>query len=104
MTAKPLTPAEAPRGAEAELSFEQALERLESIVDQLESGQLTLEQSLTFYEEGVRLSRQLTLRLDEAEKRIERLREGEAPRHDPTSFEVELKPADRSSGEGELPF
>ena len=61
-------------------SFEEALERLETIVDELEGGSLTLEQSIARYEEGVRLSRRLTQTLDQAEKRIERLtEEGGAP-------------------------
>ena len=57
-------------------SFEQALERLETIVEELEGGSLTLEQSIARYEEGVKLSRRLTQTLDRAEKRIERLTEG----------------------------
>src|SRR3989442_12682644 len=65
---------------EAAPSFEEALERLETIVDELEGGSLTLEQSIARYEEGVRLSRRLTQTLDQAEKRIERLtEEGGAP-------------------------
>jgi exodeoxyribonuclease VII small subunit len=82
--------------------FEQALERLETIVDELEGGELTLEESLARYEEGMRLSRRLTQQLDEAEKRIERLVEstGGEPATEP--FELELKPAE--GGEGELPF
>ena len=51
------------------LSFEQALERLEALVAELEKGQLTLERSLEAFEEGVRLSRVLTARLEQAEKR-----------------------------------
>lgn len=54
-------------------SFEEAIERLESIVEDLEGGSLTLEDSIARYEEGVRLSKRLTQTLDEAEKRIERL-------------------------------
>jgi exodeoxyribonuclease VII small subunit len=54
-------------------SFEEALERLETVVSELESGSLTLEQSIARYEEGMRLSQRLTQQLDEAEKRIERL-------------------------------
>jgi exodeoxyribonuclease VII small subunit len=62
----PDAPAEEP-------GFEEALERLETIVEELEGGQLTLEQSLQHYEEGMKLSKRLTRRLDEAEKTIERL-------------------------------
>jgi exodeoxyribonuclease VII small subunit len=52
-------------------TFEGALERLESIVQKLEKGELTLEESLRLYEEGVRLSRLCHEKLEEAEGRIE---------------------------------
>ncbi len=39
-----------------DLNFDGALKRLEQIVEQLESGQLSLEESLTVFEEGVKLS------------------------------------------------
>jgi len=84
-------------------SFEQALERLETIVHDLESGELTLEDSLARYEEGVKLSQRLTVTLDEAEKRIERLTQlGGTPATEP--FEVEERPRREPSSEGELPF
>jgi exodeoxyribonuclease VII small subunit len=51
--------------------FEEALERLETIASSLEEGDLTLEQSLGLFEEGVRLTRLCASRLDEAQKRIE---------------------------------
>ncbi|NMC27159.1 MAG: exodeoxyribonuclease VII small subunit, partial [Syntrophomonadaceae bacterium] len=40
----------------AEVSFDRALERLEEIVEMLETGQMDLEQSLALFEEGVKLS------------------------------------------------
>ena len=48
----------------AEPGFEQAMERLEAIVEELEGGQLTLEDSLARFEEGQRLSQQLTRQLE----------------------------------------
>jgi exodeoxyribonuclease VII small subunit len=54
-------------------SFEQAIERLSSIVLELESGKLTLEQSLERFEEGVRLARASETELSRAESRIEEL-------------------------------
>jgi exodeoxyribonuclease VII small subunit len=60
-----------------ELAFEDALERLESIVEELEGGDLSLEQSIRHYEEGMKLSKKLTRTLDEAEKSIEKLVEGD---------------------------
>ncbi len=70
-------------------SFEQALERLETIVEELERGELTLDVSIERYEEGVKLSRQLGQTLDEAERRIERLVSGESG---PTTESMELDP------------
>ena len=54
-------------------SFEEALKRLEEIVQRMESGDLALEDSLELFEEGVRLTRVCSQRLDEAEKKIELL-------------------------------
>ena len=53
--------------------FEQALEALEKIVERLEKGELTLEESLKLYEEGIRLSRLCHGKLEEAEGKIEML-------------------------------
>jgi exodeoxyribonuclease VII small subunit len=52
------------------LSFEEALKRLEAIVQQLERGDVPLDQSITLYEEGDRLRLQCQQRLDAAEARI----------------------------------
>jgi len=56
-----------------EPSFEQALEALETLVERLEKGELTLEESLKLYEEGIRLSRLCHGKLEEAEGKIEML-------------------------------
>ncbi len=63
--------------AQPEPSFEGALERLEAIVDRLESGELPLEQALAAFEEGVALSRRCAGELEAAERRIELLVGGE---------------------------
>jgi len=85
--------------AEDEPSFEEALGRLETIVEELEGGSLSLEQSLARYEEGMRLSRRLTQTLDQAEKRIERLveEEGEVP----TTRAFESHPGETHAGENQ---
>ena len=60
--------------AEAELAdepFEKQLERLEQIVRQLERGETPLEESVKIFEEGVRLARLCTARLDEIQGKIE---------------------------------
>lgn len=51
--------------------FEKALEILEKIVESMESGELTLDQALQKYEEGVGLVRACQTQLNEAEKKIE---------------------------------
>ena len=88
-------------GSEAPLDFEQSMKRLETIVEELESSELSLEDSIARYEEGIQLSRRLQQVLDESEKRIERLveKEGAAPSTEP----MELSPG-RELPEGELPF
>ena len=59
-----------------EIKFEDALSNLESIVEKLESGELSLEESLTAFGVGIRLSRICSQRLDKAEKKIEILIKG----------------------------
>ena len=61
----------------AKKTFEQAMGQLEKIVQELESGNLTLEQALKKYEEGVHLSKFCNQKLDETEKRIHILMEDE---------------------------
>ena len=64
-------------GADTEtLSFEEALRRLEAIVQQLERGDVPLDQSITLYEEGNRLRAQCQKRLDAAQARIEQIMTG----------------------------
>jgi len=55
------------------ISFEQALEGLTKMVDKLESGQLSLEESVAAFEEGVKLSRTCEALLDAAEQRLNTL-------------------------------
>lgn len=54
-----------------EIKFEKALERLEKIVEDLEAGNIPLEDALKKYEEGVKLSSLCQKRLAQAEKKIE---------------------------------
>ena len=62
----------------SDIKFEDALGRLEQIVDQLESVDLALESSLKVFEEGVALARRCAKYLEEAEKRIELLTKDES--------------------------
>lgn len=61
-----------PSGGE-EMSFEQAVERLEGIIDRIERGEVGLEESLTEYERGVGLIRRCREILNRAEQRIAEL-------------------------------
>ena len=54
-----------------EIQFEKALGRLEKIVEELETGNISLEEALKKYEEGVKLSRACQEKLAQAEKKIE---------------------------------
>jgi len=51
--------------------FEVAMEELESIVEQLESGDLSLEDSLAAFEKGVTLVKYCNQKLNEVEKKVE---------------------------------
>ena len=55
----------------AEPNFEKALNRLEKIVEELESGELTLDEALKKYEEGIKLTRLCTKKLETAQKKVE---------------------------------
>ena len=51
--------------------FEDCLQRLEKIVDQLEKGEIPLEQALKLFEEGIQLSNSCRKELDDAEGKVE---------------------------------
>ena len=51
-------------------TFENAMESLENIVQELESGDLALEKAMQRFEEGVKLSKLCSTKLDETEKKI----------------------------------
>lgn len=59
------------------LSFEQALAELESIVQQLESGEVELEKSIAIYERGAALRAHCEGKLKNAELKVERIVRGE---------------------------
>ena len=62
----------------AKKKFEEAIEELAKIVQRLEEGELSLDESLSLFEDGIKLSRLCSQRLDEAEKKIEILLKDEA--------------------------
>lgn len=61
------------KNAKTDVPFEKALEQLEELVRELESGDKGLEASLALYEKGVSLSKELTGRLEEAKTKVEAL-------------------------------
>jgi exodeoxyribonuclease VII small subunit len=69
-----------------ETSFEVAFAELEAVVERLEEGELSLEESITLYERGQALARLCQKHLDQAELRVEQL-------------EVEGQPGGHEAGE-----
>ena len=55
------------------MDFEKRLNRLEEIVEKMETGELSLEESLKLFEEGVKLSRDCNVQLTEAEQKVKLL-------------------------------
>jgi len=72
----------------ASLSFEQALAELETIVQELESGQAPLERSIEMYERGARLKAHCESRLEAARLKVEKIVVGPqgAERIEPADF------------------
>jgi len=74
------------------MSFEKALEDLENIVEKLEKGGLSLNESLALFEKGVKLARYLRDELEKAEKKVEILLKDE-------KGEIKEKPFDLAQEE-----
>ena len=64
-------------GVIEDLDFDSGLKKLEGIVQRLDTGELSLEESLKIFEEGIALVGHLTRKLDEAEKKVETLTQAE---------------------------
>ena len=73
----------------AEIKFEDALKKLEKLVEELENGDLSLDEALKKYQEGIELSRTCSSKLDSAKKKIDILAKNK-------KGEFELKPLDES--------
>ncbi|MFW6131510.1 MAG: exodeoxyribonuclease VII small subunit [Candidatus Aminicenantaceae bacterium] len=95
-----------------ELSFEKAMENLENIVEKLEKGGLSLNESLALFEKGVKMAKYLREELTKAEKRVEILLEDEKGEKTQQPFELsdeeskskgKEKPSDNGEDE-DLPF
>jgi exodeoxyribonuclease VII small subunit len=61
----------------AKEKFEDALEKLENIVKEMEAGEMPLDSALKSFEEGIRLIRFCSAKLDETQRRVEQLLEKE---------------------------
>ncbi len=57
--------------------YEELLQRLSRVVERLEGGGLSLEESIAAFEEGIRLARASAAKLEEAERKVEMLLEGD---------------------------
>jgi exodeoxyribonuclease VII small subunit len=68
--------------------FEDAMQRLEEIVKNLESGDLPLEESLKVFAEGMELAKYCSKKLEEAEKKVTMLIEESADRYAQVPFDV----------------
>ena len=55
----------------SDLTFEQAVSRLEEVIQKLDDGNLSLDESLGLFEEGIKLSRQCSKQLTAAQGRLE---------------------------------
>ena len=70
-----MTESDQPQNSEP-TSFEEAFTRLESVVRRLESGQMSLDQSTSLFEEGMKLAKECNEMLNGAELKIQRLQQG----------------------------
>jgi exodeoxyribonuclease VII small subunit len=76
-----------PKAATPELNFEAAMDRLEAIVEQMESGKLPLEDLIVRYEEGMNLVKVCQERLASAEQKIEIIARNSAGKVSVKNFE-----------------
>ena len=82
-----------------ELNFESAMDRLEAIVEQMESGKMLLEELIVRYEEGMKLVKICQERLASAEQRIEIISRNSAGKPIVKDFESIIEPPHASDRE-----
>jgi len=78
---------QAESGQDGDVAFEEALTELESLVERLEEGELSLEDAIKTYERGVALGRTALKALDAAEQRVQILDQESG---EPRDFDAEL--------------
>ena len=79
---------------EETLNFEEAMSRMETLVEQMESAQLPLAELITRYEEGNRLLQICSRQLDAAENRVQMILKGAGAKPELTEFSPEKAPAE----------
>jgi exodeoxyribonuclease VII small subunit len=84
--------------------FEDELKELEAIVAQIDSGELSLEESVSVFERGVGLVRSLNQKLDEVERKVELLMRNAQGELKSTPYEPAAKPDDGQKKDNEPPF
>lgn len=84
--------------------FEDELKDLEAIVAQIDSGELSLEESITAFERGVGLVRSLNQKLDEVERKVELLMRNAQGELKTAPYEPAAKPGDGREEDEEPPF
>lgn len=72
-----------------ELNFEEAIKRLEEIAEDMENNELSLEQSMKLFQEGVKLSELCNKKLDEAERKINTIIKNTSGKLIEESFDIE---------------
>ena len=85
----------------AKKSFEESMNQLEKIVEELEAGNLPLDKALKRFEEGVKLSQSCFEKLDETEKKITRLMQQQDGSARETPFMAESDATEQNSTENE---
>jgi exodeoxyribonuclease VII small subunit len=84
-----------------DLNFEKALADLEAVVDKLEKGGLSLNESMAQFEKGVKLARFLREELDKAEKKVEILLKDDKGRAKAEPFGLDDEEAEDDEADGE---
>lgn len=85
-----------PRPAKKERSFEEAMERLEAIVSEIESDELGLEKQFELFQEGMTLARFCDAKLKEVQKSVELVLKESGEEWKTVPFETGLSPAEGS--------
>lgn len=82
------------------LKFEQAMERLDAIVEAMESGQIGIEESISKYEEAMQLAAHCRRILDEAEQRIKKIQLDAADEPKTAPFKPPTGPSEEEEDAG----